>query len=398
MCLHPILIKNPYLNSPIQDAKFNIIHDTVNSHLAVPCGNCSVCLQLKQQYITQRVQMESLNHDLYFGTLTYNNEMLPYVSVSSDLCLSYADIDDWQCMIKMIRKHEDLPPFKYMLVSEYGGRRHRPHFHFILSFPHDSKSILSERVSFGDKLHSIFLKYWKRNINLTDKLTKNGKIKKNTRFPIWKSLCTYVRTKNSYNFDLHYLYPYASSSGLDDVAFYVSKYCLKYDKWTSKLKSKLFFTLSEDKFKEVWNTIKPRRLMSKGFGSPDDPDVINHILKGINSALLDISAMYPFFFSPVNGASFPLAPYYSKRFLTVDAACTFVSRRPSFLDQEQLSFQQIEDKERKFQIIKDFLSESHTLQDDAMNNINNIQISNLYGILETADFSDQDFADCWQDF
>lgn len=144
MCLNPILIKNVNYGNK---SKLSHISDTTSQYIPVPCGRCSVCLALKQQYIVQRVQMESLSHDLYFGTLTYNNESLPIHEVG-DFRLAYVDICDWQKMLKMIRKHEHLPNFKYLFVTEFGGRRHRPHIHFILSFPKIESQTLAEKRSF----------------------------------------------------------------------------------------------------------------------------------------------------------------------------------------------------------------------------------------------------------
>lgn len=165
MCLRPILIDNPnYKAYHLLDRNpFANVHLT---SISVPCGRCPVCLQLKQQYITQRVQMEALNHDLFFGTLTYNDSSLPCFSIG-EFTFAYPDFSDWQKMIKMIRKHENLPEFKYMLVSEYGGKRHRPHFHFILSFPKIDSENLAQRDSFALRLSQIFLKYWRRNYGST---------------------------------------------------------------------------------------------------------------------------------------------------------------------------------------------------------------------------------------
>ena len=106
MCLSPILIKNVNYGITTDLSKCK---DTTSQFIPVPCGRCSVCLALKQQYLVQRVQMESLSHDLYFMTLTYNNDMLP-VKTIGDFTFAYVDISDFQKMAKMIRKHEDLPP------------------------------------------------------------------------------------------------------------------------------------------------------------------------------------------------------------------------------------------------------------------------------------------------
>lgn len=332
--------------------------------------------------------MEALSHDLYFGTLTYNNESLPSLNVG-EFHLNYVDISDWQKMIKMIRKHENLPPFKYFLVSEYGGRRHRPHIHFILSFPKVESQRLAEKRSFEIRLFNIFLKNWRRNIN------------GNRRNPDWQSLCTYKRTLKSYNYDLHYLDPYATSKGLDDVAFYVSKYCLKYDKWVDKLKSKLYFNLPEAVFTKAWDLIRPRRLLSKGFGSPSDSKVIAHINKGIELALNDPTALFPYFISPVNGATFPLSPYYSDKFLTLKDVERFNRRKPLLTSDDlmldstpRLSPEEAKIKQSKFDFVGNTLDARHTYFDDDFD----INYSIPYGNHSETPFMDQDFAANWQDF
>ena len=362
MCLNPILIKNVNYGNT---SKLSYIKDSSALFIPVPCGRCSVCLALKQNYLVQRVQMEALSHDLYFGTLTYNNESLPTVTVG-EFSLNYVDISDWQKMLKMIRKHEDLPPFKYFLVTEYGGKRHRPHIHFILSFPKDDKQILSERVSFELKLKDIFLKYWRRNLG-------------STRSPVWQNLCTYVHTRKSYNYDLHYLNPSLGSNGLEDVAFYTTKYCLKFDKWLDSIKSKLYFNLPESEYTKVWDLLRPRRLISKGFGSYQDPKVIEHINKGIVLSLSEPSAMFPYFISPVTGDTFPLAPYYSKKFLCLDHLEIFNQRKPTLTDYDtmvdstpELSVHERLHKHEQFEIVCDHLDNVNTYIDSEFNLTNDL--------------------------
>lgn len=392
MCLNPILIKNVNYGNT---SKLAYIKDTTSQFIPVPCGRCSVCLALKQQYIVQRVQMESLSNELFFGTLTYNDECVPHVK-SGEFDLLYPDIRDWQCMIKMIRKHESLPKFKYLLVSEYGGKRHRPHFHFILSFPRNDSDSLALKRSFATRLYDIFLRYWRRNVG-------------STRTPVWRNLCTFKYTSKSYNYDLHYLDPWSSANGLDDIAFYVTKYCLKFDPWIDKLKSKLFFNLPEDDFKIVWDKLRPRRLISKNFGSIRDPKVVEHINKGIHLSLCDSNALFPYFISPVNGKTFPLSPYYSQRFLTIPQLELFNSRKMTLTDydmmtssQSKLTVDQIKEKERKFKVVCESLASTTTRFDD------DTLLSNLYiygnssetpFICQDSSFSweDSDFADCFDD-
>lgn len=397
MCLHPILIDNPDYNSRVTDSVYLKLHNTQSQKIPVPCGRCATCLRLKQQYLVQRVQMESLDRDLYFGTLTYSNDALPTMEMDG-YTFNYVSIDDWQNMLKMIRKNEDLPSFKYFMVTEYGGRRHRPHVHFILSFPRLSK--LVDRVSFEMKLHDIFLKYWKRNINLTKKLTKTGKFRKNTRNPKWLSLCIFKQTHRSRNFDLHYLNPCSSSKGVDDVAFYVGKYTLKYDKWLDRLKSFLFFNLKPDLYTKVWDNLKPRRLISKHFGLSDSAR--DHIRQGIELAVSDPDAIYPYFINPLSGQTFPLSPYYKEKYLSVDEQILFRSRMPQddlgFIFTEEKDLDSISKLEADFSKVCDFLDSKHTLEDDDMHYLKNDFSEFNYGNNTENFFLDNDFADGWKDF
>lgn len=186
------------------------------------------------------------------------------------------------------------------------------------------------------KLHSIFLKYWRRNVAPKVWSPKQCRFRPNSRNPIWQPLCTYVNDHRGRNFDLHYCDPWSSKKGLEDVAFYVSKYVLKYDTWTDKIKSKLYFNLPEEDYKVVWDLIRPRRLMSKGFGSPDSQKVADHINKGIALAISDHSAKYPYFISPVDGSTYPLAPYYASRYMRLDDLEVFNSRNPSITGYDRM--------------------------------------------------------------
>ena len=388
MCKAPILIDNPDYNSPVKDPVYRYIHNVKDSKIAVPCGRCSSCVHLKQIYIVQRVQMEALNNDLFFGTLTYNNDSLPTAQYG-DIRFSYPDYSDWQRAVKMIRKDFPDLEFKYMLISEYGGKKHRPHFHFILSVPRTS-DLLSEKVSTAYRLFDIFLKYWRRNYG-------------STRKPIWKPLCTYVRRGEKYNYDLHYLDPNSSKDGLDGVSFYVTKYLLKFDDYVEKFKSLLYFNLPYDDYKEAWLKFKPRMLLSKHFGLPYDkvtksycPKVSAHIRKGIDFSLSFSGALFPFYVSQQNGSTYPLAPYYSRRFLSISDQLEFVSRRPDINFITALDIDDFIKDQSKFDKVKSFLRSKNTFFDMDMSDVNLIFDTN--GNYQQDSFSPEVFADSWQDF
>lgn len=79
MCVSPVRIRNPnYGNStPLLRATT----DCVSQWLNVPCGVCDECIAKKQSDLVQRCRVLSIDHYMFFFTLTYNNESLPVSSV-----------------------------------------------------------------------------------------------------------------------------------------------------------------------------------------------------------------------------------------------------------------------------------------------------------------------------
>lgn len=125
MCISPNCIKNP---------NYGIVNygtrnkDTVSAYINVPCGVCPECVAVRQMSYIQRLQMEELTNHLFYCTLTYNNESLPVLSVSSGYNIRYADVADVQKMMKRLRKSNAFGrPFRYFGVSELGDRKGRPH-------------------------------------------------------------------------------------------------------------------------------------------------------------------------------------------------------------------------------------------------------------------------------
>lgn len=302
-CISPIKINN--VNYGLEKIGINFIKDC-SQYLYVPCGHCDACFRLKQLYIIQRAQMEILaGKDLYFGTLTYNNAMIPRVDIGDKQYL-YADFRDVRLMFKRIRKDNLLgTSFSFLVVSEYGGSRHRPHFHFILSVP--SVKDIATKYSRAKIWHDIILFQWKRNIAIT--YNKKGEPISNTRSPEWKPLCTYVNRNGKRNFDFHFVEPSLTGNSLD-VAFYVTKYIHKSPN-NEKLRSYLKLNFSADEYSFYWRLLNPHSALSRGFGCPDHPEVINHIRSGIRYS---IKEGFPYFiFLNYDGSTFPLSPYYVKR-------------------------------------------------------------------------------------
>lgn len=306
MCISPIQIKNPYLG--LGKLGLNRLHDTVNTYINVPCGHCPACTSLRQTWINQRVQMESLDNYLFYGTLTYNEVMCPWVHIG-EYNLRVPRMSDFTNMVKRLRNEGY--HFSYIVVSEYGGKTYRPHYHFMLSFPKDTvvPNPRAGRFCVQMQLHSF-------EIALYDKILKSWSINVGSkRNPVYKPLCTFTRKYGRTNYELHYATPH--NNGLADVSFYVSKYICKFDKRTYKLlqKIKLDPNLSDEQTSTLLSKVKPRCIISKNFGSYKRPSVSKHI----NDCILR-NPENPTFYDIFTGKPSPLSRYYVKHFVGIDYA------------------------------------------------------------------------------
>ena len=295
MCTRPILLKNPYYR--LGSKGLNRIHDTINAYIRVPCGCCQQCVSMKQSFFNQRVQMESLRSHLYMFTLTYNNESLPYVQYKDEL-IAYPEYSDIQRMFKRIRKLNSFGnSFLYAVVSEYGKKGHRPHYHGILAIPKSDKRSPS-RIEYDLKI--TLLNEWKRQ-------NDNG---------IWQRLLTPISRYGSSTWDLHYI---ENSAGHEnDVSFYVSKYLMKYQPWFitlyNEIKNDSYLSIEETN--ALLHKIKPRLYVSKSFGSWKDPIIRNYILGCLSRSrnLLEL----PQFVDIFTGKKFLLSRYYRQHLMTID--------------------------------------------------------------------------------
>lgn len=315
MCQSPLQIKNPYLG--LGHLGLGFLHDTVNTYIYVPCGHCPACTSLRQSWINQRVQMESLDNYLFYGTLTYNEDMVPWVHIG-EYNLRVPRMSDFTNMVKRLRNEGY--KFSYIVVSEYGGKTYRPHYHFMLSFPKETVipnpragrfCVEMQLQSFESSLYDKILSSWCINIG-----TK--------RKPIYKPLCTFTRKYGRTNYELHYAKP--QSNGLADVSFYVSKYICKFDQRTYKLiqKIKLDNSLSSEETSLLLTNVKPRCIISKEFGSYKRPSVINHI-----NECLQRNPEQPTFYDIYTGKPTPLSRYYFKHFVTTQYALSRFYNSPS---------------------------------------------------------------------
>lgn len=310
MCDRPLLIDNvnygKFKNNPLLE----YCKDTINRKIYVGCGHCPSCLALKQSYFVQRFQMESLNNDLWTGMLSYRPESLPTVKIGN-YTHRYADSRDIQLLLKRLRNINAFDgPFKYWFISERGGKRHRPHWHFIISTPKIPGESLASRLSREKKYFHLVLDNWYTN-------------KGSRRMPIKFPNLLYVCRNGHYNYDFHYCNPSLTKDGNIDVAFYVSKYYLKDDEYTQKLRSALRLNLPENAYRYYWTLLRHKFLCSHFLGDCNDPDVFDYIQKCIQFSI-SVGSPYPLFINPDTSQTFPLSPYYRK-YLTLDQCVAFAN-------------------------------------------------------------------------
>ena len=320
MCLNPILIKNPNYRHTVKNSYdvYSHMKDTTSQYIEVKCGHCPECAALKQTYIRQRAALMAKTHDIYFTTLTYKESMLPRMDVNG-FSHAYADIHDFQTMVKYMRKINFFgKPFKYIAVTEYGGERHRPHFHILWFVPKDNSDAF-DAFNKTQFYYWALLKLWRRNVtSVKTSDTAKKRIRVNTRKAKYENLCdykvSYQNGKKRCTYDFHHVIPRRTKNGVLDVTTYVTKYCLKFDDWIIKKQQALHLNLEYDEYKRVWQAIKPRILISKNFGN--DKEFESHVRKGIDSAIIN-KQPYFVFIDPQTGKESPLSPYLRKYFATI---------------------------------------------------------------------------------
>lgn len=260
--------------------------------------------------------MEERDHAIFFQTLTYKDSMLPSINVNG-YRIKYADNAHITAMFKRMRHHKFFGDrqWSFLLVSEFGKDTHRPHWHilyFVEKLPDDNEWTY---MSMQEELYEKGWKYWSKNFGTRKK-------------PDYKTFSDLVvDTEGRSTYDFHFVQ--VTQSGSEDVAFYVTKYVLKYDEYVKRLHSALKLNLDIEEFSRVWSIVKPKFRVSRNFGSPvigkDDNGLIfsSDRLQYLRSCL-DNSVDYPAFVSPTTGYISPMAPYLRKWSVTVDDAIRFL--------------------------------------------------------------------------
>lgn len=313
MCVSPIYIRN--VNSTNNLAKFRIrlrsseFVDTC-SYTCVPCGHCDDCLVVKQSSWIQRIEEMYKTHYIIFGTATYSAAMIPQVITSLGEIIRFPDYSDFRNMMKRIRKDEDFPPFKYLCVTEYGHRTHRPHFHYLLFIERNSEDSPYYLNNLVQSWIAIFKRQWKRRIS------------KSVKNPIYKPLSRFLRFRNGTGtYDIHAILPRKGKDGkvdtIGNVSHYVTKYILKADDYVDNLLRSLYVNYCQgetaDEYHQLRKLVRPRIYASLGIGLTEESaeNIRNYIIKSKTNS----PEKGPRYFSQDTGKGTYLSRYYRHKYL-----------------------------------------------------------------------------------
>lgn len=272
MCLKPRQIPNPNHYSDCDPKKgLGYLKDTTSAYINIPCGHCPECIAVRQMGIVQRLNVEYKFNYLFFCMLSYNDESLPVYTCSNGRTVPYAEKKDITDCLKRLRIRNAFGrPFRYFGVSEFGGQKHRPHFHIFVIVP----KYVDDDVYTPANLEALIFKEllfdWRRNV-ATRVRKKDGKVVPDNVHPKWQNLCTYKRinyANGTYktNFDVQFCRPLSVFQNEDSVSFYASKYLLKDSEFEKNLWKGLHMNLDPDEFVEVWKKVKSKSFWSRGLG------------------------------------------------------------------------------------------------------------------------------------
>lgn len=313
MCYNPIYIYNPNFKGAKHSLGINFHSHLVDDSFMIPvsCGHCGQCVAVKQMNYVQRCQMESLKNRMFFCTLTYKNDMLPKITTSSGFDIPFADQNHIESLVNRMRDSGLFPGIRHFCVSEFGSRNGRPHFHLIFMIPKVFLPDYASCINMESVMYDFVFNNWSVNV---------GSRRKPYFVPLFEYHEKWFNHKLYKNYDLHYINPSLTESGVSDVAWYVLKYMLKQSSREIRLQQALRLNLSEDEYNYIWNIVRPKLLKCHSFGLNGDTnsriqvpdwDIVDYLRSCIVRSPKD--SEFPYYFVPDTGLSMPLSRFYSSK-------------------------------------------------------------------------------------
>ena len=301
MCVSPNLVKNPYRSNSIfvqkLREKYPFLYDFESEFIYVPCGKCIECVQSAQSSFVQRAVVTSIDHYVFFATLTLNNDALSHIDICGDDFV-YFDIALFQRFIKIFRNRFDRD-FAYAFFTEYGGTKHRPHSHLLFFVRKFKGDTATTPYILENQLYTYFRDNWSRNVGTR-------------KYPIYIPNFTFAQRGKFSNFDFHYVNPCLTDNQEYDVIYYASKYLMKFDKFiiTTYIKMRSFYD-DYHEYLSKRSLIRPKALISKNLGLLTDVEK-EYIDKCISQSFLYNETTFKFY-SPFSSRKWNLSQYYVKR-------------------------------------------------------------------------------------
>lgn len=211
-----------------------------------PCGHCYECLSRKRSDWSLRLQeQKKFTNVAYHAILTYNNENLPRTSNG----LPNVSKRDCQLFLKRLRHVFPDRKLSYFLVSEYGTRTQRPHYHIILfNVPNLPNDLMVD----------ILQSNW-----------QNGHVRRRSSYVVNDAQLHYI-LKDIYNWlDPLVLYKQRQSQALYNHPRLMKNFeemYKDYFNYYDSIKSKFDSDTIEQKLKDFDDRDQNFRLMSKGLG------------------------------------------------------------------------------------------------------------------------------------
>jgi len=107
---------------------FQVRDKITTQWMALPCGKCPNCMKRRTSGWSFRLVKEGERSETaLFVTLTYDTKHVPITNNG----FKSLDKSALQLFMKRLRKLSN-KKLKYYAIGEYGGKRHRPHYHLII--------------------------------------------------------------------------------------------------------------------------------------------------------------------------------------------------------------------------------------------------------------------------
>ena len=158
-CLHPISVRKWKEVTPFEKNGRIVKSERSNEYHFVPCGKCVACLARRRNEFTFRLNQEQHYSDYsFFLTLTYDQENVPIKIVENKpyFVFNKKHVQDYLKRIRyfLSELNKDVK-CSYFLVSEYGKRTYRPHYHMLLFVKNDKFH------SYKKTIETLLEKQWK---------------------------------------------------------------------------------------------------------------------------------------------------------------------------------------------------------------------------------------------